>query len=391
MGMKKAPQCLYITADHVGTPTGGGSVTYHELKALRALGEVQVISRQEMVPLLEKLPNTPFLQDYVASYLLRDARPNLVHIYGGCFSQTVRLLKERGATVTYTAAAHDRRLSIEEFARLGLAYPYSHIADEYLWQMYLSGYKMADLVICPSEQSARLMREYGCVNVKVIPHGCEVPPSSPPSPAPAPPPTPYPDQFTAGYLGQVGPDKGLVYLLRAWALFPLSREKLLRPGALFPPPRGKLLIAGPGTETLGWLVQETGARNVELLGFIPSVEDFYKRITVYVQPSITESFGLEVLEAMARGRPVIVSEGTGARDCIVPGETGLVVPIRNSSLLAGAITYLYGQPQLVSEMGRKAVEQARKFTWDKVQASYVKTWKELLGVHIAVQAGTEAH
>src|SRR5690606_22842703 len=129
------------------------------------------------------------------------------HIYSGTFSSTVKALKERNAKVSYTAAAHDLKESKKEHDMWGVPFEYPHLIDPDLWSRYVAGYLNADLLICPSNHSAQVMKEFGYDRrIEVIPHGCNLPEVV----------KPLPSQFTLGYLGAIGPDKGLKYLIEAW-------------------------------------------------------------------------------------------------------------------------------------------------------------------------------
>ena len=64
-----------------------------------------------------------------------------------------------------------------------------------------------------------------------------------------------------------------------------------------------------------------------------------------------------LLEAMAMGKPIIVSDSPGIRDYVVPGETALVVPCGDSTAMRAAVQRLMADTQLASRLG----EQARAF------------------------------
>jgi len=51
-------------------------------------------------------------------------------------------------------------------------------------------------------------------------------------------------------------------------------------------------------------IEDKYTSRFKILGFVENLVDFYKQISVYIQPSITEGFGITPLEAMAYGRPV---------------------------------------------------------------------------------------
>jgi glycosyltransferase involved in cell wall biosynthesis len=370
---------LFCTADKIGTETGGGVVTLNELKALedfaRAAKEEEVLcfDGSNLDPSHVRLPNNPYVQDYIADSLvlnhMQAGKFKLAHFYSGMFSKTIWRLKADGAKITQTIAAHDMQLSAEEFAKYGMAYDFPHLVNRTLFMTYVEGQLMADKVICPSTQSAEIVKRYGVRDPIVIPHGI---------PGPIGTPAPLPQKFTVGYLGQCGPDKGLRYLLEAWSKLNL--------------PNCRLVMAGRGIEQMAPVWQSVGGRGeVEFLGWVKDVNAFYDSISVYVQPSVTEGFGIEVLEAMARGRPVIVSDGAGASNVISQGADGYVFPKRDVNALCETIQQAYNwftyepAPDETSHgdvflaMAQQAQETAKKYTWDKIWPQYQAVWQSLLG------------
>jgi len=344
---------LYCTADLIGTPSGGGAVTANELEALGAISdEVVALSAAQINPGLFGQPDSPFASDYFALLSIQGQRFDLAHLYSGTFSATVRYLKEKGTKVSYCVPAHDRRTTVEEFERLGLEYPWAHIKVDSLWRIFSQGYREADVVIAPSIASARFLEAEGCENVDVIHHGCNLPERVAPLPA----------AFTAGYLGQAGPDKGLVYLIGAW-------ETLNYPDNI-------LVLAGPGTEGLApFIQQKVGGGQFKLAGFVQDKSAFFNSISVFIQPSVVESFGICVLEAMAHQRPVVVSEGAGVSELV--GDAGFVVPIRDRKAIAEKIDWLKRHPAQAAEMGRRGRKIAEKYTWQKIQKQYQGLWKNI--------------
>jgi len=329
----------FFTADRIGTNTGGGIVTKNELEALASLGETSLWNPEPK--------NDPF--DTERS-ILHNQLPNLklAHFYSGTFPDTVKYLKSKGTKISYTAAAHDIDLSRAEFEKLKIPYDLPHITNPELWKKYLQCYLMADVVICPSTHSKQVMENFGCKNVKVVPHGCHLMQTKP-----------YPKTFTIGYLGQTGPDKGLIYLIEAWS-------KLNYKDAVFS-------IAGSQSMSLLPWIRHFKNGNYNIMGYVKNIEDFYNSISVYVQPSVTEGFGIEVLEALAAGRPVVASDGAGAADCV--GPCGLVIPKKNVEALMQAIDTFKNN----NNDNRNACQlQAGKYTWDKVKDQYLQVWKELL-------------
>ena len=358
---------LYLTADKVGMASGGGRVTQEESTALHDLAvmegeECQIWGRDELYEGIGKTHplgnNEPWFWDdqawdslWKASRFHVECPFSLVHAYAGTFTNTVGALRAqgRGIRIAYTAAAHDIHKSRDEHLKLGLPFDYPHLNDPQLWNRYVGGYRAADVVVCPSQHSAECMHGYGCQRVEIIPHGVDIVGKVKPPPG----------RFIVGYLGAVGPDKGLVYLLQAW-------KKLNYPDAT-------LVIAGRDSQSpfVGHLAKDVP--HISLAGWIGNIADFYSNISLYVQPSITEGFGIEVLEAMAHGRAVLVSDGAGAAD-VVPHTWQF--PAGNVDTLAEKIDqFRKCDLGLMGSIGRGL---AAEYSWEKIRARYQDLWRRLL-------------
>lgn len=340
---------LYLTADKIGIETGGGLVTHHECEALRSLGPCQVLSQDELG---QGDSGDVWRHDKAAVKRLidDDLHPVLVHGYAGTFPESVKLLKDRGARVCWTVAAHDIEASRREHEKLGMGFPLPHLTDPELWRRYSDGYRLADVLVTPGQAPLRVLRGQGFEQrIEVIPHGCTLPDKA----------APLPSRFTVGYLGSFGADKGICYLLAAW-------KRLNYRDA-------DLLLAGRDSVSpcVRQLVEHFGGGSVILCGWQEDVSDFYNRLSLYVQPSATEGFGIEVLEAMAHSRPTICSRGAGAADL-----AGVSIDACNPGDLAKAIDDM----RLVAN-GRMQVlarEVAAKHTWDTVRQAYCGLWRKML-------------
>lgn len=106
--------------------------------------------------------------------------------------------------------------------------------------------------------------------------------------------------------------------------------------------------------------------SVELIGDLPpsvrwvptlshgDVASQMRRSDMFVLPSIEDSYGLVVLEAMSCGLPVIVSDHAGAVELIQHGENGLVVAAASSAALTSAIELLASDGRLRERLGTAA-------------------------------------
>jgi dihydrolipoamide dehydrogenase len=107
---------------------------------------------------------------------------------------------------------------------------------------------------------------------------------------------------------------------------------------------------------------------VEFLGFQTDVAQIYRRLDILVHASTQpEPFGLAIAEAMACGKPVIVSQSGGAAELFTPHQDAYGIPPRDSLALATALQYLAAHPQERARLGRNARQTAlTKFNPDRL-------------------------
>lgn len=101
-------------------------------------------------------------------------------------------------------------------------------------------------------------------------------------------------------------------------------------------------------------------RALEFTGFQEDVGRFLSALDVFVLPSDCEPFGLIVIEAMARGIPVVATGCGGVPELIKHGETGLLVKPKDPDAIAAAVNFLLADPMRrmqIGESGRLAVRK----------------------------------
>ena len=355
-------RAVHISGDVVGGPGGAGQVTKQELLALKEVfgdDSVDVLQLQNVRPAVYASLDVPYLWDYFALAQLHGSRFDALqhaHIYSGCYTETIRYLRNRGVTVSYTCPAHARGPSLEERLKRGFGANLPHIDDDALWAQHKQGYLEANMVIVPSTHSEDFLRSEGVTKLVKIPHGIDSIPDHVAM---------FPDEFTVGYLGASGPDKGIPYLVDAWAS--LGWED------------ARLIIAGEGSQNwTGYIQSVAGKGKFCLPGYVANVADFYNAITILCQPSISEGFGIEIIEAMSYGRPVIASTGAGAADAVLP-STGWRVPPGDSKALADTIRRARMRPTVLKDMGSRARANAEPYLWEHICKRYVRVFEELRG------------
>jgi glycosyltransferase involved in cell wall biosynthesis len=92
----------------------------------------------------------------------------------------------------------------------------------------------------------------------------------------------------------------------------------------------------------------------------------YAAADVFLHCSITETFGLVVLESMASGVPVIARDEGGPSETVEHGDTGFLIPPHDMDKFVAYAHMLATDESMRSEMGVKARVQALDTTWDKI-------------------------
>jgi glycosyltransferase involved in cell wall biosynthesis len=128
-------------------------------------------------------------------------------------------------------------------------------------------------------------------------------------------------------------------------------------------PSAVCVIAGEGShkpELLAQIRRSGLEGRVRLLGYRSDVMAILNASDLFVLPSLTESFGLVLLEAMALGKPVLATRVGGPVEIVVEGETGLLVPPSDPGALGRAMLALLRDPATGAEMGRNGRERFRE-------------------------------
>ena len=152
--------------------------------------------------------------------------------------------------------------------------------------------------------------------------------------------------FRIGYVGRLEPVKNPLALLRAF-------EILISRGV-----RAELWFIGDGSQKvlLQKLIEDKDlAGSVRLLGYQSDPAEYVRQCDVYVQPSISEGFGLALVEAMGCGVPVIATSVGGAPEIVENERTGWLLSDTSAETIAGALDHAAQMgPARLREMGRCA-------------------------------------
>lgn len=179
------------------------------------------------------------------------------------------------------------------------------------------------------------------------------------------------DAKTIMFVGRIVKDKGVIELAEAWKDIRIKRQDV------------HLILVGPpekedpvSEEILAVLEND---ERVHFTGFVDEIGRYYAIADIVAVPTHREGFGNFAIEASAMKVPVVGTKGTGCEDSVVDGETGILVPLKDSVALAEALMRLLEDPALMARMGEAGRERIlRDFRTDDVWEALCQEYISLL-------------
>jgi D-inositol-3-phosphate glycosyltransferase len=194
------------------------------------------------------------------------------------------------------------------------------------------------------------------------------------------------------FVGRIEQIKGIDVLLRALGLLFIRRPDLRSDvcllvvgGALDPEDDAN---ESEKIQELRRLVHEHRMEaNVNFVGSLDqeNLALYYAAADVCAVPSLTESFGLVALEAMACGTPVVGTRVGGLQTLIEDGESGLLVPAGDDQALADAIERVLTDHRLRMHLAHGARDRAEHFTWQSVGEKIAALYDSVLASSPALE------
>jgi glycosyltransferase involved in cell wall biosynthesis len=143
----------------------------------------------------------------------------------------------------------------------------------------------------------------------------------------------------------------------------------------------KLLVVGEGPEKrrLLGLARELGLADATVFaGDLPGRAEFFETIDVFVAPGLRDGFGHDLLEAMARGLPVIATAAGNVFEQVEDGRTGLLAPPQDARALAAALLRYLDAPPAARETGtRAAAEVLDRFPIQRLVDALVESYERV--------------
>lgn len=154
-------------------------------------------------------------------------------------------------------------------------------------------------------------------------------------------------------------------------------------------PKVKFLVVGAKVSSYGhesripaevsaWIKEFALEEDVICTGFRNDIPDILSALGILVLPSLRESFGLILIEAMAAGVPVVATQTEGPGDIIENNVSGILVPVKDSEAISKAVTFLIENKDKAEQIKLKAKRRVEELFNLDVQVKKIESVYEEL-------------
>ncbi len=217
----------------------------------------------------------------------------------------------------------------------------------------------SDLIITVSEFTGKQVEHLLGVDpsrIRVVPHGVR---------RPSTPDTRTPRENIVLHVGAIQKRKNISRLVRAFTAMPED---------------WRLVLAGSSGYGAAAIMREIeGNPRITVTGYVSGaeLERLYTRASIFAFPSLDEGFGMPVLEAMARGLPVLTSNRSALPE--VGGDAALLVDPFNVDAIGAALVRLAEDQDLRGELRTKGYARTHAHSWEAAAAKTWSVYLELIG------------
>jgi len=282
--------------------------------------------------------------------------PIIIHAHGPRAGYFLALVKRPGEKFIYTEHIWSHEYKIDNF-----------INRKIQSQGVKFTCRRADLVIAVSKSVKNfLLKPLGVIEKKIIiiPNAIEVNDDNRQLKKESS------SQMLVGSVGALVKRKGHVHLIRAFSRVAASL------------PKARLEIVGDGPEKQNLLneIKKLDLESkIQLVGEQKNTEKFLNSWDLFVLPSISEVFGIVILEAFEARVPVIATAVGGVPEIIKNDENGILVPAGDPKKLAKAILYLLVEKQERQKLADSAYKILKeRYDWSKIIVDIEKQYEKVV-------------
>ncbi len=125
------------------------------------------------------------------------------------------------------------------------------------------------------------------------------------------------------------------------------------------------------------MVKQLGIeKHIDMLGYRRDIPKLITLSDVSVSTSRQEGLPVNLIEALAIGKPIVATDVRGNGDLVENGVNGYKIELNNSDQMAEKLLKIYKDKEIAQEMGKNAVEMSKKYSIQKVNESLVDIYKE---------------
>lgn len=283
--------------------------------------------------------------------------PMVIHSHGSRASLFARLRRVPGVCYVYTEHRFD--------ADFHLGSP----INEWIQKRVLGWLnRRTDAIIAVSESVRRFLIDEKLVRrerIVVIPNGVDLKDFEPRSHSEKR----KTSNPIIGSIGNLNSQKGHKFLIEAMSEiikhYPLATLEIIGEG------KDRKMLEG--------VIKKNGLdHHVALLGRKEDVNRYLRHWDVFVLPSIAETFGIVLLEAMTAKVPIVATRVGGIPDVIENEKSGLLIRSRQSNEIARAVVRIMGDKDLAHRLTAEGRERIKQFSWKAMASKMEQLYSELV-------------
>ena len=177
----------------------------------------------------------------------------------------------------------------------------------------------------------------------------------------------YPGKTLIGHAGALEQQqKGQLTIIQAARIAAIER------------PDWQFLLLGKGRDETRFRAAMQGLGNIELVGQVDNVGDWFGAFDLFVFPSLHEGLGSSLLDAMSFGLPIVASRVGGIPEIVEDGVNGLLIEPGDADAFYKAVARLADDAALSGAMRAANPARAAEFSPARMAAAYEATYREIL-------------
>jgi UDP-glucose:(heptosyl)LPS alpha-1,3-glucosyltransferase len=140
-----------------------------------------------------------------------------------------------------------------------------------------------------------------------------------------------------------------------------------------------IVVAGSGSPKDIQIDSPTVQKNTHFIGMIKNMNELYPVADALIHPTLGDTYGMVVLEAMSHKLPVIVSSAQycGFSEHLSNDETLILENPEDSNIIKEQIQKLYDNKLLRVNLSEKGLQKSRKISWDSTLKSTIQAYKQI--------------